>query len=73
MARDERYVEKLHVHLEEHGGVEVTSHPSVPPTVYAVLRDVIIHNWRYTGGDADRAKWTSQELDRVAEHAEEEE
>lgn len=59
-------VEKLHVHLEESGGVEITSHPSVPPSYHAHFHDVEIHDWSYPGGDADKAKWIAREVDRVA-------
>ncbi len=57
---------QLHVHLEEHGGIEITSHPSIPPSTHAHFHDVVIHKWDYPDGDADKAKWISREVDRVA-------
>ena len=69
MTRYERYTDKLHVHLEENGAVEITSHPSMPASVHAGFHDVIIHDWRHAGGDADYAKWISRELDRAADEA----
>ena len=58
----------LQVHLNEDGSIVIKPHPSAPkPDVYVFCPEVEINNWRYHGGDADRAKWTSREIDMHAD------
>lgn len=59
---------KLMVHLNENGSVDIMAHPSRSHDGAVVScrffsAAIEIHDWRYEGGDADRARWTVVELE----------